>query len=217
MVGTELRFAARALTIAALSLGLGGVPVVAHAAEAKSPVVAQTLVSAVKAEAAAEARAARVAAAKKASRMRPRVSVPAYGRISARFGATSRLWSNRHTGMDIDARYGSRVRAAVAGTVIKATYDRSYGRIVVVRGGGVDIWYAHLSKDSVKVGQRVKRGQVIGRVGSSGNSTGSHLHLEVRKNDRPTNPATFLWGSHRGKPGDSPKWTLRGIAKLSDL
>ena len=212
-----MRFPARILAVTLLGLGLSSGFTVAQAAEAKTPVVAQTIVKAAKVEAATAAKDARVAAAKKASRMRPKVSVPAFGRISARFGETSRLWSNRHTGLDINASYGARVRAAVAGKVVKVTRDRSYGRVVVVRGGGVDIWYAHLSKASVKVGQRVKRGQVIARVGSSGNSTGSHLHLEVRKNDRPTNPAVFLWGTHRGTAGSAPKWTRYNVTSLAKL
>ena len=102
----------------------------------------------------------RAAAAKRASRARAarivkaqlRMAIPAYGHISASFGSRGR-WATRHTGMDINARYGDTVRNVISGTVIKTAYDRSYGRIVVVRGHGVDIWYAHLSRDYVRVGQ----------------------------------------------------------------
>ena len=159
---------------------------------------------------------ARKAAAKRASRTMFRMSIPAYGRITAGFGSRGHWW-NRHTGMDIRARYGDRVHSIVAGRVIKATYDRAYGRIIVVRGHGVDIWYAHLSKIYVKVGQNVRSGKTIGRVGNSGRTTGTHLHVEVRKNDLPTNPATFMWGKHRGKAGDTPSWARTRIATLSDL
>lgn len=162
---------------------------------------------------ASRARAARIA---KAARAQIRMSVPAYGHISASFGSRGR-WATRHTGMDINARYGDTVRNVIAGTVIKTAYDGSYGRIVVVRGHGVDIWYAHLSRDYVHVGQKLKTGAKIGRVGCTGHCTGAHLHLEVRKNDLPTNPATFLWGSHRGKPGDTPSWARYRIATLSSL
>lgn len=167
---------------------------------------------------AAAARASRDRAARAAriARAKLRMGVPAYGRISASFGSRGH-WATRHTGMDINARYGDSVRNVIAGTVIRSTYDRAYGRVVVVRGHGVDIWYAHLSVDYVKVGQKVATGQKIGRVGCTGRCTGSHLHLEVRKNDRPTNPATFLWGSHRGEPGDSPSWAQTSIATLDSL
>lgn len=158
----------------------------------------------------------RKAAAKRASRSMFRMSLPAYGRITAGFGSRGHWW-NRHTGLDIRAHYGDRVHAIVKGVVIKSTYDRAYGRIVVVRGQGVDIWYAHMSRTYVKVGDKVYSGKTIGRVGNSGRTTGTHLHIEVRKNDLPTNPATFLWGKHRGKAGDTPQWARYRIAKLSDL
>ena len=159
---------------------------------------------------------ARKAAANRASRTMFRMTLPAYGRITAGFGSRGHWW-NRHTGMDIRAHYGDRVRAIVKGVVIRSTYDRAYGRIVVVRGQGVDIWYAHMSKTYVKVGDKVYSGKTIGRVGNSGRTTGTHLHIEVRKNDFPTNPATFLWGKHRGQPGDTPQWARYRIATLADL
>lgn len=158
----------------------------------------------------------RKAAAKRASRTMFRMSIPAYGRITAGFGSRGHWW-NRHTGLDIRAHYGDRVRSIVKGVVIKATYDRSYGRIIVIRGQGVDVWYAHLSRIDVKVGDKAYSGKPIGRVGNSGHTTGTHLHIEVRNNDLPTNPATFLWGSHRGKPGDTPAWARQRIAQLDDL
>lgn len=164
---------------------------------------------------AAAARASRARAARIA-KAQIRMAVPAYGRISASFGSRGN-WTTRHTGMDINARYGDTVHNVIAGTVIKATYDSAYGRIVVVRGHGVDIWYAHLSRDYVRVGQKLKTGAKLGRVGCTGHCTGAHLHIEVRKNDLPTNPATFLWGSHRGKAGDTPAWARYRIATLSSL
>lgn len=167
-----------------------------------------------KAAALRASRAAARAAAK--ARAAIRLAVPAYGRISASFGSRG-LWSTRHTGMDINGRSGDRVRAVVGGRVIKSTFDAAYGRIVVIRGRGVDIWYAHLSSSYVKVGQTVKTGKTIGRIGCTGNCTGSHLHLEVRKNDLPTNPATFLWGTKRGKAGTTPAWARSQIATLDSL
>lgn len=161
------------------------------------------------------AAAARATRARKLAAIR-HLAIPATGRISASFGSRGH-WTTRHTGLDINARYGDRVHAVTEGRVVKSTYDRAYGYVVVVRGRGVDIWYAHLSKRYVKAGQRVRFGQTVGRVGATGHATGAHLHLEVRKNDLPTNPATFLWGSHRGIPGDSPKWARYRISTLADL
>lgn len=160
---------------------------------------------------------ARAERAERATRSRIRVSVPLYGRVTARFGERNSRWQSRHTGLDIRANYGSRVRSAMAGRVVEVAYQQAYGRVVVIRSGGVDLWYAHLSKDSVRVGQQVKRGQVIGRVGTSGNSSGPHLHLEVRRNDLPTNPATFLWGRPAGKPSKTPAWAKTNIQRLADL
>lgn len=163
----------------------------------------------------------RAAAAARASRARKLAAIrhlatPAWGRISASFGSRGH-WTTRHTGMDINARYGDRIHAVTEGRVVKSAYNRSYGYVVVVRGRGVDIWYAHMSKRYVKAGQRVKFGQTLGRVGCTGHCTGSHLHIEVRRNDLPTNPATFLWGGHRGIAGSTPSWARTRLTKLSDL
>ncbi|MHB0929595.1 MAG: M23 family metallopeptidase [Candidatus Nanopelagicales bacterium] len=163
----------------------------------------------------------RAAAARRAARSRALAAIrhlatPAYGRISVGFGARG-FWSNRHTGIDIAARYGSAVHSVVAGRVIASAYAGSYGNVVVVRGHGVDIWYAHLSKRSVKVGQNVGFDQTLGNVGCTGHCTGPHLHLEVRKNGLPTDPTTFLWGSHRGLAGPAPAWARNHIETLSNL
>lgn len=163
----------------------------------------------------------RAAAVRRASRARAlaairHLAMPAYGRIAVGFGARG-FWSNRHTGIDIDARYGSAVHSVVAGTVVASTYDGSYGNLVVVRGHGVDIWYAHLSKRDVRVGASVKFDQVLGNVGCTGHCTGPHLHLEVRRNGFPTDPMTFLWGSHRGIAGPSPAWAHSRIETLSQV
>lgn len=95
-----------------------------------------------------------------------------------------------HTGVDIGAEKGASIVAANRGTVIMAQYDKNgYGNMVVIdHGGGITTLYAHASKILVKVGQEVKAGEVIAKVGSTGLSTGNHLHFEVRVNGEPKDP-----------------------------
>jgi murein DD-endopeptidase MepM/ murein hydrolase activator NlpD len=95
-----------------------------------------------------------------------------------------------HTGIDMGARYGSPISAAADGVVISASYHKGYGNTVILdHGGGTSTLYGHCSRLFVSNGQKVRRGQKIAAVGSTGLSTGPHLHFEVRKNGKPTNPA----------------------------
>ncbi|QYJ02538.1 M23 family metallopeptidase [Nocardioides panacisoli] len=101
-------------------------------------------------------------------------------RLTATFGEYG-LWSSAHTGLDFAAPYGTPIRAVAGGTVTEAGYDGSYGnKTVVTLEDGTELWYAHQSSYGVSTGDEVRSGEVIGYVGSTGNSTGSHLHLEVR-------------------------------------
>lgn len=117
---------------------------------------------------------------------------PAHGPVTSGFGwrfhpilGTSRM----HTGIDIGAAPGSPVYAAGAGEVLSAGWRGGYGRcIILLHGGEVATLYGHLSAIRVQAGQSVARGQVIGAVGSTGLSTGPHLHFEVRRNGVPVNP-----------------------------
>lgn len=138
-------------------------------------------------------------------------------KVSAKFGEGNSRWWNKHTGLDLRAKYGTRVKAVAAGKVVKTAYDRYYGRVVVVRGNGYDIWYGHLSSIAVQKGDVLHPGNAIGRVGTSGHVTGPHLHIEVRVHDFPTNPHTFLWGPTMGHPGEVPDWARQRITHLSDL
>jgi murein DD-endopeptidase MepM/ murein hydrolase activator NlpD len=101
-----------------------------------------------------------------------------------------------HTGIDIGADKGASIVAANKGTVIMAHYDKSggYGNMVVIdHGDGITTLYAHASKLLVKVGDEVKAGQVIAKVGSTGLSTGNHLHFEIRVNGETKNPLSSGW------------------------
>lgn len=98
-----------------------------------------------------------------------------------------------HTGIDIGAGYGSSVLAANSGRVIGAEYNNAYGKMIIIdHGGGISTLYAHLSSMYVLPGDRVSRGQSIGAVGSTGWSTGAHLHFEVRKDGATLNPIKYV-------------------------
>jgi murein DD-endopeptidase MepM/ murein hydrolase activator NlpD len=102
-------------------------------------------------------------------------------RLTARFGYSSSLWANTHTGLDFAAPSGTSVVSVANGVVRSASYDGAYGnKVVVALEDGTEIWYCHLSSYTVAPGQSVTGGQQVGTVGSTGNSTGPHLHLEVR-------------------------------------
>jgi murein DD-endopeptidase MepM/ murein hydrolase activator NlpD len=101
-----------------------------------------------------------------------------------------------HAGMDMGAPIGTTVRAAERGTVLIAGQASGYGTLVVVsHGGGLSSAYAHMSTISVSPGQAVGRGQQLGEVGDEGNSTGPHLHFEVRVDGEPVDPSAYVGGS----------------------
>ena len=113
---------------------------------------------------------------------------------------------NNHLGIDVRADYGTPIKAARGGVVLISTYHWSYGNYVVVdHGNGDTTLYAHMSSRSVSVGQTVKQGQVVGKIGSTGSSTGNHLHFEVKVRGVRYDPITFypnldLWVLHNGVP-----------------
>lgn len=118
------------------------------------------------------------------------ISWPLSGRITSPYGPRGRGY---HTGIDIDANYGNPIYAAAGGTVKRSAYSGGYGHCIIVdHGNGLSTLYAHLSQRNVSVGQKVSAGQVIGLAGSTGNSTGVHLHFEVQVNGRHTNPMNYL-------------------------
>lgn len=122
------------------------------------------------------------------------LSVPVNGSISSRFGERSSSRSSVHTGLDIASPMGTGIRAVAEGTVVFAAYNGSYGNLIKVdHGNGVQSWYAHCSAIYVGVGQSVGPATTIGAVGSTGNSTGPHLHLELRVGGSPVNPQNYLY------------------------
>jgi len=103
-----------------------------------------------------------------------------------------------HTGQDIEAPIGAPVIAGARGEVSFVGWQNGYGQLVVIdHGGGLSTRYGHLSHIDVDLGQAVSRGQLIGKVGSTGRSTGPHLHYEVRINDQPVNPLQYLLSSSK--------------------
>lgn len=138
-------------------------------------------------------RAARPASGDGASALREadlRFAWPLTGRINSRFGWRGR---RRHEGIDIKADSGAPVHAAEAGRVIFSGRLEDYGRVVIVKHAGrYSTVYAHNRENRVKKGQFVEKGQVIARVGRSGNASGPHLHFEVRRERIAQDPLRFL-------------------------
>ncbi len=121
---------------------------------------------------------------------------PGNGRVSSPFGYrihpifhTKKL----HTGIDIPASTGSSIVAASSGTVIHSGWLGGYGNVVMIdHGGGIVTLYAHNSSLTVSKGQSVSRGSLIAKAGSTGNSTGPHLHFEVRQNGKYIDPLPWV-------------------------
>ncbi|MCL2201751.1 MAG: M23 family metallopeptidase, partial [Oscillospiraceae bacterium] len=127
--------------------------------------------------------------------------VPGHNRISSPFGTRMHpvfRVMRQHSGIDIPAPHGTNVIAADTGVVITSTFNSSFGNFIVIshgenrNGDRITTLYAHLQSRAVSVGDRVERGQVIGRVGSTGVSTGPHLHFEVTVNGTRVNPSRFV-------------------------
>ena len=119
---------------------------------------------------------------------------PISGTITSRFGANSSIRSSAHTGLDISAPKGTPIKAAASGTVTFSGWKGSYGYMIVIsHGNGIQTYYAHCSQLYASVGETVSQGETIASVGSTGNSTGPHLHLEVRINGVAYNPQNYVY------------------------
>jgi murein DD-endopeptidase MepM/ murein hydrolase activator NlpD len=121
---------------------------------------------------------------------------PVGGGIAAGYGWRTNPWPEFHKGVDLEANYGDLVRAAAAGTVVSAGWDPGgFGiKVDIDHGNGYHTWYAHLSRVAVSAGQRVTKGAPIAFVGSTGESTGPHLHYQVMYEGNPIDPQPFLHG-----------------------
>jgi murein DD-endopeptidase MepM/ murein hydrolase activator NlpD len=122
---------------------------------------------------------------------------PVVGKINDDFGTRDNPFggssSEFHAGLDIDGNKGDLVVAPAKGIVSKASYQGGYGNLIEIdHGNGLTTRYGHLSEIGVEIGQEVARGQEIGKVGSTGRSTGPHLHYEVRIDGEAVNPRSYL-------------------------
>jgi murein DD-endopeptidase MepM/ murein hydrolase activator NlpD len=126
----------------------------------------------------------------------PQLELPVlHYRLTGRFGQVSGLWAHTHTGLDFAAPEGTPIRSVAAGVVVSTGYDGAYGNKTVVRLlDGTVLWYCHQDEIVVHPGERVSVGERVGYVGSTGNTTGPHLHLEVHP--------------HGGPPVDPDSWLV---------
>ncbi len=119
---------------------------------------------------------------------------PITGVITSRFGSRESIRSYPHNGLDIAAPYGTSIKSASKGKVIFSGDKGSYGNLIIVDcGNGVQIYYGHCSKLYAKVGDKVNAGDIIAAVGSTGNSTGNHLHFEIKINGVSVNPQNYIY------------------------
>ena len=128
---------------------------------------------------------------------------PVFGRLISSYGRRTDPFSGEggfHSGADISALQGTPVKVAADGVVSYGDWSGNYGRLIVVdHGGGLQTYYAHLSRIDVIPGQEVRRGQILGATGASGRATSPHLHYEVRQSGTPINPYVFLARSALGQ------------------
>ena len=122
---------------------------------------------------------------------------PVKGTLTSHFGSRTDPFNGEateiHLGVDISALFGTQIHAPADGRIVFAQRQAAYGNLIIIdHGNGLTTRMGHLSRFNVKVGQKVRKNEVIGYVGTSGRSTAPHLHYEVRLNDRPVNPRNYL-------------------------
>ncbi|MFI8092894.1 M23 family metallopeptidase [Streptomyces sp. NPDC086080] len=172
-----------------------------QAAEAAAKAEKEAKAKAEAAKKKAEEEAAKKAEAERLAELATQYTLPTSSyTISSTFGQSGAYWSSgQHTGLDFAAPSGTLIKAVHTGTITSAGWDGSYGyKTVLTLDDGTEIWYAHQSSISVSVGQKVNTGDVIGRVGSTGNSTGAHLHLEVHTGGSSSGIDPMAWLQSKG-------------------
>ncbi|MFI5799544.1 M23 family metallopeptidase [Streptomyces sp. NPDC051677] len=168
-------------------------------AVAKAEQDAKAKAAAVKAKAAAEA--AEKAEAARLAELAKQYTLPTSSyTITSTFGQAGSMWSSGyHTGLDFAAPTGTLIKAVHSGTITEAGWAGSYGyRTILTLDDGTELWFCHQSSISVSVGQKVGTGDVIGRVGATGNVTGPHLHLEVHPNGNSDGVDPMAWLRDKG-------------------
>ena len=145
---------------------------------------------------------------------------PIPGPITSRFGDRTDPVNGKkgyHTGVDMRGGSGQKILATAEGLVTKAFFNGSYGQYIEIdHGNGYTTKFAHMKKLLVKRGERIKRGQAIGTVGSSGRSTGPHLHYEVCLNDKPVNPSKYMRVDKLIQTPVIPRLTARSKIKIKN-
>ena len=149
------------------------------------------------------------------------LAMPVNGRLTSQFGMRRHPilgYTRMHAGQDYGAPFGSPIYAVTDGQVKYAGYKGGYGRYVNLdHGGGMGTGYGHMSRVAVAAGQHVRRGQVVGYVGSSGLSTGPHLHYELYRNGRPVNPASVTFTSRATLAGAQLNAFRARLAQLTAI
>lgn len=143
---------------------------------------------------------------------------PVPGPVTSRFGHRSDPVNGKkgfHEGVDMRGRHGQTIKATADGVVTRAGFNGSYGRYIEINhGNGYVTKFAHMKKLLIKKGDKVRRGQAIGKVGSSGRSTGPHLHYEICFFDKPVNPKKFMRVDKLVQPPVIPQLTAKKVKKL---
>ncbi|MFE9776451.1 M23 family metallopeptidase [Streptomyces sp. NPDC005931] len=171
------------------------------AAEAAAKAEKEAEAKAAAAKKKAEEEAARKAEAERLAQLAKQYALPTSSyTVTSTFGQAGAYWSSGyHTGLDFAAPTGTLIKAVHTGTITAAGWDGSYGyKTVLTLEDGTEIWYAHQSSISVSVGQKVNTGDVIGRVGATGNVTGAHLHLEVHPEGSSSGVDPMAWLREKG-------------------
>ncbi|GHI06626.1 peptidase [Streptomyces cellostaticus] len=149
----------------------------------------------------AEAAAKKKAEAERLAELAKQYTLPTSSyTITSTFGQAGSMWSSGyHTGLDFAAPTGTLIKAIHSGTITEAGWAGAYGyRTILTLDDGTELWFCHQSSINVKVGQKVSTGDVIGRVGATGNVTGPHVHLEVHPNGQSTGIDPMAWLRDKG-------------------